>query len=402
MSPFLGLRDGEKDGASMGIRGVGIVGTGVVFSEHAAALARLDQRLRLVGVAEVDRHRRRAATDTAFVPFATDDYRTLLDRPEVDVVVVCTPPSAHEEVVAAALAAGKHVVCEKPLATNLAAVDRLIALAETSPGRLSTVYQWRYIPEVRRIVHLRDTGRLGRLVLGRFQRLARIPSGHAGAGWWGRWDVAGGGVVMTQAVHEVDLMLHLFGPPLEVNAEMATLSAAIESEDTCVATVRFVSGAMAVLVASVATHEASSQFDVVGEHASVHFPWRLATHDQRVARQLLDEANSAVPTSGRSIHPELVRLQRKVGRVVPRLRPPAPPPMHLGYWAQVADALDRDAPLPVGPEEARRSVELVTAIYTSALRRRPVMLPLSADDEHVSGVTKSAYERHRSLAAAAP
>jgi hypothetical protein len=76
--------------------------------------------------------------------------------------------------------------------------------------------------------------------------------------------------------------------------------------------------------------------------------------------------------------------------------------MHLGYWAQVADALDRDAPLPVGPEEARRSVELVTAIYTSALRRRPVMLPLSADDEHVSGVTKSAYERHRSLAAAAP
>jgi UDP-N-acetyl-2-amino-2-deoxyglucuronate dehydrogenase len=380
------------------IRGVGIVGTGVVFSEHATALARMSQRLRLVGIAEVDRHRRRTATDTAFVPFATDDYRKLLDRPEVDVVVVCTPPSAHEEVVGAALAAGKHVVCEKPLAANLAAVDRLVALARSSPGRLSTVYQWRYLPEVRRMVHLRDTGRLGRLVLGRFQRLARIPTGHAGAGWWGRWDVAGGGVVMTQAVHEVDLMLHLFGPPLAVNAEMATLSAAIESEDTCVATVRFVSGAMAVLFASVATHEASSQFDVIGEHASVHFPWRLATHDRRVARQLVDEASAAVPTEGRSIHPELVRLQRRIGRVVPRLRPPVPPPMHLAYWTQVADALDRDAPLPVGPDEARRSVELVTAIYTSALRGRPVMLPLTSDDEHVHGVTKSDYEHHQSLA----
>ena len=385
----------------MGIKGIGIVGTGVVFGEHAAALAHLDQRLRLVCIAEVDRHRRRAATDAAFVPFATDDYRKLLDRPEVDVVVVCTPPSAHEEVVAAALAAGKHVVCEKPLATNLAAVDRLIAHAERSPGRLSTVYQWRYLPEVRRIVHLRDSGRLGPLVLGRFQRLARIPTGHAGAGWWGRWDVAGGGVVMTQAVHEVDLMLHLFGAPIEVSAEMSTLSAAIESEDTCVATVRFVNGAMAVLVASVATHEASSQFDVIGAHASVHYPWRLATHDPRVARQLLGEASAAVPFSGRSIHPELVRLQRRVGRVVPRLRPPAPPPMHLGYWTQVADALDRDAPLPVGPEEARRSVELVTAIYTSALRRRPVLLPLSSDDEHVRGVTKSDYDHHRSVAAAA-
>jgi predicted dehydrogenase len=349
-------------------------------------LARLDDRLRLVGIAEIDPHRRRAATDAAFVPFATDDHRALLDRPEVDVVVVCTPPSSHEEVVRAALEAGKHVVCEKPLANSLAAVDRLEQLERRAPGRLSTVYQWRYLPEVRRMVHLRDNGRLGPLVLGRFQRLARIPAGHHGAGWWGRWDVAGGGAVMTQAIHEVDLMLHLFGPPVEVTADMATVTASIESEDTCAATVRFASGAMGILVASVATHEASSQFDVIGRDASVHFPWRLVATDQRVTRQLLAEAFAAVPAVGRSMHPELVRVQRKVGRFVPRLQPTAPPPPHLAYWTGVADALDAGAPLPVGPAEARRSVELVTAIYTSALR---------VDDEYVDGVPKTSYHRHQ-------
>ena len=221
------------------VRGVGIVGTGVVFSEHAQALGMLGGRLRLVAIAEVDQHRRRAATDAVFVPYVTNDHAELVERPEVDVVVVATPPSGHETVIADALAAGKHVVCEKPLATNLEAIDRLVALERTAPGRLSTVYQWRYRPEVRRIIHLRDEGRLGRLVLGRFQRFARLPAGHDVAGWWGRWDRAGGGAVMTQAIHEVDLMLHIFGPAASVRADVATLRLAIESEDTAVATIHF-------------------------------------------------------------------------------------------------------------------------------------------------------------------
>ena len=199
----------------------------------------LPGRLRLVGVAEVDEHRRRAATETCFVPHVTNDHRELIERPDVHVVVVCTPPVGHEAIVVDALEAGKHVVCEKPLASDLATVDRLVELERTAPGRLSTVYQWRYRPEVRRIVHLRDEGLLGRLLLGRFQRFARLPAGHDVAGWWGRWDRAGGGAVMTQAIHEIDLMLHLLGPARSVHAELATLGLPIESEDTAAATVHF-------------------------------------------------------------------------------------------------------------------------------------------------------------------
>jgi predicted dehydrogenase len=266
-----------------------------VFVEHASALAMLGDRLRLVGIAEVDVHRRRAATDAFFVPYATNDYRELVERADVDVVVVCTPPARHEEVVTAALAAGKMVVCEKPLAPNLSTIDRISGLGAATPGRLSTVYQWRYRPEVRRIIHLRDHGRLGRLVLGRFQRFARIPTGHDRAGWWGRWDSAGGGAMMTQAVHEIDLMLHIFGPVSEVDARVATLSLPIESEDTGFATVSFENGAMAVLAVSVATHDAATQFDVIGEEAGVHFPWRVSAKDERVRRQLVAESFGLVP-----------------------------------------------------------------------------------------------------------
>ena len=194
------------------VRGVGIVGTGVVFAEHAAALGMLGGRLRLVGVAEVDEHRRRAATEACFVPYATNDHRELVERPDVDVVVVCTPPAAHEDVIADALAAGKHVVCEKPLAADLATIDRIVdarplgagSAVDGVPVALPTGGAAHGPPAA-------TSGRLGRLLLGRFQRFARLPAGHDVAGWWGRWDRAGGGAVMTQAIHEVDLMLHLFG-----------------------------------------------------------------------------------------------------------------------------------------------------------------------------------------------
>jgi predicted dehydrogenase len=372
-------------------RGVGIVGTGVVFAEHARALRMLSGRLRLVGVADIDEHRRRAATESCFVPYATNDHRELIERPEVEIVVVCTPPSVHETVIADALAAGKVVVCEKPLAADLTTIDRVIELARSAPGRLSTVYQWRYRPEIRRMVRLRDEGRLGQLRLGRFQRLARLPPGHDVAGWWGRWDRAGGGVVMTQAIHEADLMLHLLGEPTSVRADIETVGLAIESEDTVTASVRFANGALGILVASVATHDASTQIDLIGDDAGVHLPWRISARDERIRRQLIDAALAAAPGPGRLDHPELLRVRNKLGRISPRLRPPTPAPMHLGYWEAVADALDAGAPLPIGPVEARRSVELVTAIYTAALENRTVPLPLGPDAAHVDGVTAAEY-----------
>src|SRR3990172_8052344 len=132
------------------VYGVGIIGAGGIFAEHARGYAQMP-RARIVALADVDAERMRRASKDFFIPFTCSNYNDLLARPDVDIVDICTPPSLHEEMVLAALRAGKHVLCEKPLAHSLASADRIIEAARQYPGKLSVIYQLRYSPEARRI-----------------------------------------------------------------------------------------------------------------------------------------------------------------------------------------------------------------------------------------------------------
>ena len=154
--------------------GIGIVGAGKIFEQHAIACNSLAGRARLVGIADIDEAHLQKAAGKYSIPLAVADYRVLLDRQDVGVITVCTPPVLHERVVVDALEAGKFVICEKPLAHTLQSADRIIAVAKKHPGKLSTVYQFRYRPEVQRALWLRDHGRLGKLLFGRFHRFAKF------------------------------------------------------------------------------------------------------------------------------------------------------------------------------------------------------------------------------------
>src|SRR5262245_22223279 len=169
--------------------GIGVVGAAVIFKQHAEAYAQLADRVRLTAVAEVDEVKLRQATTRYEVAFGCSDYRQLLERKDVAVVTVCTPPCAHEQVVIDAVEAGKYVICEKTLAHTLEAADRIRQVAARFPGKLSANYQFRYLPGVQRTVWLRDQGRLGRLLFGRFSWYGRFQKpGRVRMGWWGRWD----------------------------------------------------------------------------------------------------------------------------------------------------------------------------------------------------------------------
>jgi UDP-N-acetyl-2-amino-2-deoxyglucuronate dehydrogenase len=349
--------------------GVGAIGAGVIFEQHARALAPLADRARLVAVADVDEDRLRAAARHG-VAHLDRDHADLLDRSDVELVAVCTPPHLHERIVLDALAAGKHVVCEKPLAPTLAAADRIVDAAHAFPGRLSVVHQFRWLPEVRRTIWLRDSDRLGRLLFGRFHRYARFhrPGKPTRATWWGSWEVAGGGVVMTQLIHELDLMCHIFGRPIEVSAMLDTLKEEIESEDACAATVRFENGAICSCYGTMSAHRSTAGFDVIGTRASAHGPWAFESLD----RELRAEARQAAL----------------------RAHPDADPAdsAHAPYLAAVLDALEAGRPLPVGPQEARDALELCVAVYASALSGAPVALPIARTDPHYGGITRRAYE----------
>ena len=371
----------------MDIVGIGIVGAGKIFQQHAIACNSLGSRARLVALADIDEAQLQKAASKYSIPFTAADYRSLLNRHEVDVITVCTPPVLHEQVVIAALESGKFVICEKPLAHTLESADRIIAAAKKYPGKLSTVYQFRYLPEVHRALWLRDHGRLGKLLFGRFHRFAKFeaPAKPAKDGkpakpakkrspWWGQWQTAGGGVVMTQLIHEIDIMQHIFGKATEVTATMDTLHEAIESEDTCAATVRFESGAMVNCQGTMTAQRSSHGFDVIGERASAHSPWALESLDTTWR----DESRQAVLEA----HPLTDGPAAKdIGGSD-----------HTPYLADVVAAILEGRSLPIGPADARASLEICTAIYSSALSGRPVKLPLDHTNNCYAGLTTGIYD----------
>ncbi len=367
--------------------GFGIVGVGRIFEQHAIACNSLGGRARLLSIADIDEAQLQKAASKYSIPFAAADYRSLLDRKDIDVITVCTPPVLHERVVVEALQAGKFVVCEKPLAHTLESADRIIAVAKKHPGKLSTVYQFRYLPEAQRALWLRDHGRLGKLLFGRFHRFAKFeaPARPAKNGkpakpakkrspWWGQWQTAGGGVVMTQLIHEIDIMQHIFGKATEVTATMETLREAIESEDTCAATVRFESGAMVSCQGTMTAQRSSHGFDVIGERASAHSPWALESLDT----DWRDESQRAVLEA----HPLTdSNAPKETGGSA-----------HTPYVADVVAAILEGRHLPIGADDARASLEICTAIYASALSGRPVTLPIDHTNNCYAGLTTAVYD----------
>jgi UDP-N-acetyl-2-amino-2-deoxyglucuronate dehydrogenase len=349
--------------------GLGFVGAGGIFAQHARALEDLGGRARITALAEVDLARRFEAAARHGVAFTAADHRPLVTRADVDVVCVCTPPVHHEAAVVDALRAGKRVVCEKPLAPTLEGADRILAVAREHPGNLAVVHQFRWLPAVRRAVFLRDSGRLGELLTGRFHRYARFrrPGKADRPGWWGSWDVAGGGVVMTQLIHELDLMCHLFGRPARVLAAVETLHEAVPSEDACAAVVTFENGAMVTAQATMSAHRSSAGFDVIGTRGSAHSPWSFEALDREHRAEGRTAAVDAVPD------------------------PPEATSDHTPFLAAVLDAVESGAPLPSPGEEARASLELAAAIYAAGLSGAPVELPLGAGDPGYAGVTAEAW-----------
>jgi predicted dehydrogenase len=174
---------------------------------------------------------------------------------------------------------------------------------------------------------------------------------------------------MTQLIHELDLMCHLFGAVAEVGAVVGTRSAPIESEDTCAATVRFASGAIAVCYATMCAHRSSHGFDVIGDAGSAHSPWAYESLD--ADRRDAGRADAVL--------------------VAPDIGPDPESGAHTPYLEAVLDALDVGAPLPVGPEEGRAAVELCAAIYASALSGAPIALPMGAGDRFYDGVSAGDY-----------
>jgi len=344
---------------------VGVVGAGI-GEAHIEAYRALPDRFEVVALCDLDGARACRVAAELDVPRALADLPELCAMGDVDVIDVCTPSHLHAEQTLQVLAAGKHVVCEKPVAGSVCAVDGLIAAEAQSAGRVMPIFQNRFGHGVQKLKRLIDAGVAGGLYLTTIETAWRRRAEYY-TGWHGQWATELGGALVTLAIHAHDVLVYLCGPVRAVFARAGTRVNAIETEDTVVAALEMASGGLASL--SVTT----------GSAAEVS-RWRFCFSELSAESRADPYAASLDPWSIAADSPEAAcRIEHAFEGFVKL------PEGFVGQFYRFYDAICLDGPLPVTLCDARAAVELVTAIYYSARTGVDVALPIGQDHPYYEG-----------------
>src|SRR5213083_1146141 len=232
---------------------IGLIGAGNISETHAAAAGAIEG-VRIAAVCGRTREKaERLAVRCGAAAYS--DLERFLQHVPLDLVVIGSPSGLHAEQGIAAARRGLHVLVEKPIDVSTAGADRLIAEAARAGVTLGVIFQDRMKPGVARLKAIVDSGRLGTPILVSARvRWHRPPEYYAASTWRGTQALDGGGALMNQAVHTVDLLLWLFGPVRRVFGKVATRLHAIQVEDTAVAALEFASGALGTIEAATSSY----------------------------------------------------------------------------------------------------------------------------------------------------
>jgi predicted dehydrogenase len=345
---------------------VALVGLGVGGS-HLAAFRALADRYELVALCDLNRAKADFIARLVGVPRVCERYEDVLAMDDLDVVDICTPPGLHVEMVRGALTAGKHAVCEKPLAASLAEVDALAACERETGRRVMPIFQYRFGRGVERVRRVLAAGVAGRAHLATVETAWRRGADYYSVPWRGRWDTELGGVCVSHAIHAHDLLYYLLGPARQVHARLATRVNPIETEDCAVVSLEMQDGSLAALSATLGSAREITRLRLCFDHL--------------VAESSLSPYTpGAEPWTLTPVSPDAAR------RIDAALAGFAPGPE--GYEGQLAAfhaALASGGELPVRLADARASLELASAIYHSAEIGAAVDLPLAADHPKYAG-----------------
>ena len=222
-----------------------IIGAGNIGRVHVQAIAHIpDARVTLI--CNRTEQTGRALAQTCGGDW-TPSYEQAVTHPDVDVVSICTPSGTHAEIAVAAAGAGKHLVVEKPLDITLSRVDQIIEAARQANVKLTCIFPYRFMIGARQTKEALDAGRLGKLTLADAYVKWYRPQEYYGSTWRGTWALDGGGALMNQSIHSIDLLQWLAGPVERVFGHTATLAHQMETEDTASAVLVLRNGAMGVI-----------------------------------------------------------------------------------------------------------------------------------------------------------
>lgn len=281
----------------------GLIGVGDIAEKRVAGALEDSLGSRLAAVASARPERAAAFAAKHGVERHYADWREMLRDDGLDAIYVATPVRLHPEQTIAATEAGKHVLCEKPMALDAAACARMIAAARQHGVRLGVAYYRHLYPVVQRIKQILAAGTIGRPVLAQAHAFERfdVAADHPRA-WFLRKEEAGGGPMFDFGCHRIEVLLSLLGPIERVSGGSTNVRFKDrEVEDTCVAHFVFAGGAQAVLAVSHAAGQPRDSFEIVGTEGSVHVPvlnlgrLRLVTADGEVEESHLPHPNLHLP-----------------------------------------------------------------------------------------------------------
>jgi len=352
--------------------GVGIIGAGGIAGSHAEAYRTFPDQCEVVAFSDIVPGKADASARQYGAKAGYTDVRDMLKRPDIQLVSVCTPPFEHAAGVIAAAQAGKHVLCEKPMAGSPSECDAMIAAAKAAGVKLGVVFQYRFDPAVRRARALLASGRIGRPVLAVLNGLWWRGPAYYEVWWRGTWVQECGGALLNHHCHLVDVLLHLLGEPASVTADIDATSHDIEVEDTALVNVRFASGVLASMVATVSAHNEATRLEISAEGAglAISIGSPLVISVRKPDGGGFPEVDSDTATA--------LAREAEAGAAAPAFQ---------GHAAVIEDMLAavRDGRPPAIPgEEGRRTVDLIMAAYKAATLGSRERLPMAPGDPFYS------------------
>lgn len=347
----------------------GIIGGGMAFPLHAGALKDLPEEAEITAICDHKEEACKKLAEEYKVPFWTTNWKELVQREDVDAVCVVTPPASHEEIVVACAEAGKHVMCEKPIAINLLQADRMINACKKAGVKFGVIFMYRFMDQAQLIKKAIDDGKLGKLIsVDCSGKCFRSDEYYASGAWRGTWKGEGGGSLISQTVHFIDLMLYLVGDVKELYGRyMTTIHPEIEVDDAANASFKLQNGAIGTVQSATAVKPG--------------YPRHIEIHGEKGTIKIVEEEIVEWKVEGMNEEDFLTKEKVDSGDTA----------TGAGYVAtenhrrQLLDFIhsiweDR-APM-VDGEEGRRTLEFIRAIYQSGDTGKVVTFPVQDDESY--------------------
>ncbi|MCV4234683.1 Gfo/Idh/MocA family oxidoreductase [Virgibacillus sp. LDC1] len=325
----------------------GIIGCGIIADIHARSIMNTEEA---VLAAVFDTKRESAVKLTAtYGGDICDTLEELLAREDIEVVCICTPSGMHAEQTAMVARAGKHVLVEKPMAIRLDDVERMIEVCAENGVLLATVFPRRMSPQARYARQVIQEGRLGKLSLcSAYVMLYRDQAYYDSAGWRGTWAMDGGGAMMNQGIHTVDMLQWLVGPVASLSAKAKAVLRNIEVEDTVIAALEFASGALGVMEITTTACDGKGQ--------------RLVIHGEKGALVIEEDTIVSLEIDGEQVQlPDFEPF-----KVIPD-----------GHRLQIQDmalAVREGREPVVTGKDGRHSLEIILGTYEASRQRKEIQL----------------------------